>query len=207
MGPGARDASGRCGQMKGKRSSSNVRCRFGGGEKRTVGARAGRGWCDGCLGEQEHQWPWRASKGFLLQMLCARTPATLLLDLSVAPSRTRMWRWRLCRVRRGAGKAKLKRSFAPWATPQPRRRACRQRGAQSRQWVECSAGEWSAPFRALQLSTAAAGAGEAALCSSRRREFLNPHVPRGLALRLVRRPFILSKRQSHGRQLERRRVT
>lgn len=74
-----------------------------------------------CLGEQELQWPWRASKGFLLQMLCARTPATLLLDLSVAANATitdtHVALAALQGSRRGAGKAKLKRSFAPLGNP------------------------------------------------------------------------------------------
>ncbi|KAJ4992227.1 hypothetical protein SVAN01_02246 [Stagonosporopsis vannaccii] len=76
-------------------------------------------------GEQERQWPWRASKGFLPQMLCARTPATLLLDLSVAanaaitdthvalPLHELVWQGSC----RGAGKAKLKRSFTLWVAP------------------------------------------------------------------------------------------
>ena len=73
---------------------------------------------------------------------------------------------------RGAGKAKLKHSFAPLGNP------AGSAAAQSRQSVQSPAREWSAPFRGAAAATV--GGGEAAVGW----EFLRSHVPRGLALRL-----------------------
>lgn len=131
------------GYKRGQRRPGDVkRCGCGGEKDRREQWDRGQFECDVTeySDGQVHQWLRRASKGFLVQMLCARTPATLLLDLSVAANaaitdaHVALALHELVRQGsgRGAGRAKLKRSFAPLRLRSPAARAA----AQSRQFVQ-----------------------------------------------------------------------